>query len=385
MSSPSYSNILCIRPDNMGDIIMSGPAIRALKQSFGARITLLASPMGRPVTPLVPAIDETIVAGLPWTPAKAGPSELSGLVNLLQSKKFDLAVIFTVYSQSPLPAALLCWQAGIPARAAWCRENPYALLTHWLPDPEPYQTIRHQVERDLLLVRHLGADTADRRLSLKQDPDATRTLDARLKTLSLDRSKDYIVLHPGVSEQRREYPLEGWIELARKLHAQTQLPLLVTGGAAEREKTEQLVAEAGKGIHSLAGVLTLAESVALISHGRLLITVNTIASHIAAAVGTPVFVLYAMTNPQHTPWQADGKVFPFGVDRSSWSRNEVIRYVCEQKKADSLPNPTPEEIVDAAVKLLNPTKLTTHPAHPPAIHRAGTTSGGSAAGPAPAP
>ncbi len=66
---------------------------------------------------------------------------------------FDAAVIFTVYSQSPLPAAMLCYLAGIPRRLAHCRENPYALLSDWLREPEPQQRTRHEVERQLDLVR----------------------------------------------------------------------------------------------------------------------------------------------------------------------------------------------------------------------------------------
>mgnify|MGYP003350186482 CR=1 FL=1 len=65
------------------------------------------------------------------------------------------AVIFTVYSQNPLPAALFATWAGIPLRLAYCRENPYALLTDWVPEPEPESFIRHEVQRQIDLV---GAD-----------------------------------------------------------------------------------------------------------------------------------------------------------------------------------------------------------------------------------
>ncbi len=58
---------------------------------------------------------------------------------------FDAAVIFTVYSQNPLPAAFLCYLAGIPLRLAHCRENPYQFLTDWVKDTEPEQNVRHEV------------------------------------------------------------------------------------------------------------------------------------------------------------------------------------------------------------------------------------------------
>src|SRR5437764_4379307 len=111
----SCKKLLCIRTDNMGDIMMSGPAIRALKESIGCSITLLVSKQGAPICSSVPGIDNFIVSDIPWS--KSSPMELNGSVEALakELKKhtFDGAVIFTVYSQSALPAALCVFMAGI--------------------------------------------------------------------------------------------------------------------------------------------------------------------------------------------------------------------------------------------------------------------------------
>ncbi|HEX8460355.1 MAG TPA: glycosyltransferase family 9 protein, partial [Segetibacter sp.] len=146
--------ILVIRADNMGDLIMNGPAISALKTTFSAKITVLTSSMAAGIAPHLPCIDEVIVFDLPWVKAKAvaGSDEIFHLVKQLKQKKFDAVVIFTVFSQNPLPAAMIAYMAGIPLRLAYCRENPYELLTDWVPDKEPYSFIQHQVERDLNLV-----------------------------------------------------------------------------------------------------------------------------------------------------------------------------------------------------------------------------------------
>src|SRR5438046_1714971 len=93
-------HILCIRADNMGDLIMTGPALRALKNSFHCRITVLTSAMGNVIAPFVEEIDETIVCDLPWVKTKSeqSPADLMNTIELLQRKQFDAAVIFTVYS-----------------------------------------------------------------------------------------------------------------------------------------------------------------------------------------------------------------------------------------------------------------------------------------------
>ena len=71
---------------------------------------------------------------------------------MLSARRFDAAVIFTVYSQSPLPAALLLLQAGVPLRLAHCRENPYGLLTQWGREREPaersWTTIRNRERQE---------------------------------------------------------------------------------------------------------------------------------------------------------------------------------------------------------------------------------------------
>ena len=112
----SLKNILCVRLDNMGDVLMSQPAMRALKESVpGRKITLLTSSAGASIAPFIPEVDETIPFDVPWvkTNERNGEQELLVLANELRSRRFDAAVVFTVYSQNPLPAAMLCDLAGI--------------------------------------------------------------------------------------------------------------------------------------------------------------------------------------------------------------------------------------------------------------------------------
>src|SRR5918911_1912466 len=156
--------LLCVRLDSIGDVLMSTPAMRALRQSLGCQVTLLTSAAGAAVAPFVPEVDDTIVFAAPWMKATGvRPTHDAGMIATLAARQFDAAVIFTVYSQNPLPAAMLCHLAGIPRRLAHCRENPYQLLTDWVPDPEPQQFTRHEVRRQLDLVAAVGCRTADER------------------------------------------------------------------------------------------------------------------------------------------------------------------------------------------------------------------------------
>src|SRR4051812_9787910 len=96
-------NILCIRLDNMGDVLMSSPAIRALKETFNCKITLLTSSVGKAIAPFIPTIDEVIQYDVPWVKneEKIVDNSFLQIVNQLKKKRFDAAVIFTVFSQNP--------------------------------------------------------------------------------------------------------------------------------------------------------------------------------------------------------------------------------------------------------------------------------------------
>src|SRR5690348_10129453 len=95
-------NLLCVRLDNMGDLLMSGPAITALKQTFSCSITVLTSSAAAPVARHMPAVDEVMIWNVPWMKLNGSTNHSTwDLVAALQNRKFDAAIIFTVFSQNP--------------------------------------------------------------------------------------------------------------------------------------------------------------------------------------------------------------------------------------------------------------------------------------------
>jgi lipopolysaccharide heptosyltransferase II len=347
-------NILCVRLDSLGDVLMTTPAIRALKESGpDRRITLLASPAGAEATALVPEIDDVLVYEAPWmkaTPPHVDSTPERGMVNRLRRLRFDAAVIFTVYSQNPLPAAFLCYLAGIPMRLAHCHENPYQLLTHWVRDPEPATVIRHEVQRQLDLVAAIGSRTPDQRLSLRFSDSAHQQALRLLREVGVNRRQRWVVIHPGASAASRRYPEEGFAEVARRLVMDHACQVVFSGSEDERGLIEQIRASMGVHSTSLAGRLTLAELAAALSLAPLLIANNTGPVHVAAAVGTPVVDLYALTNPQHTPW---------GVSRRVLFHDVPCKYcyqsICPEGHHNCLRQVAPDAIVAAACELLGVT------------------------------
>lgn len=345
--------ILCIRPDNMGDLLMSAPAIAALKETFGCHITLLTSSMAKDMASFLPTVDECLVWNVPWVKGTEtfDPKKFWDLTLALRERKFDAAVIFTVFSQNPLPTAMLATLAGIPDKLAYCRENPYQLLTHWLPEEEPYRFIRHQVRRDLDQVAAVGAHVSDERITIRAT-SCEREVAQKLAAAGVEATQRWVIFHPGASEKKREYPTELWIEAGKAIASTLGFQIVITGVSNENALAHEIAAGIGPSARNLAGVFSLEELITLIRQSSLLISVNTGTVHIAAAVRTKVIVLYALTNPQHAPWKAIGKVLPYSVPNDMLSRNAVLGYVQDEYFGGVQCMVWPDDIVEACYELL---------------------------------
>ncbi len=304
--------ILCVRLDSIGDVLMTTPALRALKETVPDReLVLLTGSVAGQVAPLVPAIDRCLVYDAPWIKATAPRMtqvEDFVMIRRLREEQFDAAVIFTVFSQNPMASALLCYLAGIPLRLAHCRENPYQLLTDWVKDPEPETGIRHEVKRQLDLVAAIGCSTFDQRLSLKVPAASEISVARLLREKEINTSERLVVIHPGASAPSRRYDPHKFRSVASALVSDLSCQIVFTGQDNERALIEGIQNDLDVPSESFIGTLELAEIAALIGRADVLVTNNTGPAHIAAAVGTPVVDLYALTNPQHTPWQVPNRV-----------------------------------------------------------------------------
>jgi ADP-heptose:LPS heptosyltransferase len=344
-----YSKILCIRTDNLGDVLMTEPALRSLKRGASNRqIHLLTSSTGSTAARLIGSIDKIMVCDAPWISNKSTPNELPDLISKLKHEAYDGAVIFTVYSQSPLPAAMICYMAGIVNVASYCRENPYKLISTWIPDDEPLFRIRHEVTRQLDLANHLGGARLSKKIKINIHPEVVENLKQKLHTIT---TAPFILVHPGVSEKRRQFPWELYAEAIDLIRTDIGMDVLLTGSESEIALAEKIAGVCGSGVLSVAGMFSLHEFAALISLSPLLIANNSGPVHLAAATGTPVVVLYAQTNPQHTPWMVDHVLLPFDVPECHRSKNTIVQFAHE-KSFNPVNMIEPRKIADAAKLLL---------------------------------
>jgi ADP-heptose:LPS heptosyltransferase len=241
--------------------------------------------------------------------------------------------------------------AGIPRRLAYCRENPYGLLTDWIPDPEPFDLVRHQVKRDLDLVHYIGASGSDD-IAIDLPLYAELTLVEKMTSAGVDVNRPWILFHPGVSEKKREFPIDQWMECARKIIDRFNCQIIISGSQNERQLAKKIQSVFSANIFPMTGELTLEEYIMLIKIAPLIVSVNTATVHIAAATKTKTIVLYASTNPQHTPWKTPGKVLTFPVAEHLQSKNVILQFVHQNYYRDQICEATPENILQAVESLL---------------------------------
>lgn len=354
-------SILAVRLDGIGDLLMTTPALRALKASTANRsLTLLTSASGATLARELPFVDDVISIAAPWMKSADASSVAAqatlALVERLRSHAFDAAVIFTVCTQSALPAALLLQLCGIPRRAAYCRENPYGLLTDWQPelDRDVRIGVRHEVRRQIDLVESLGVRVADRRLQFPVSEDARARMIAKAVDAGMDPARAWLVVHPGATAPSRRYPADKLGDAIAALASGGRFQIAIAGGHEDVASAQALAARARDAV-ALAGRLDLPELAALIEAAEIVVCNNSAPAHIAAAVGTPVVDLYALTNPQHTPWRVAHRLLFRDVDCKG-----CLKSVCPQGHHRCLAGVEPQEIVDAVDELAAPGKRVAH-------------------------
>jgi len=342
--------VVAMRLDNIGDVIMTGPALRAVRDTLPhAHLTLLASPSGQAAARLLPGIDQV----LPWRSVwqdlghlAFDPAREFGFIQILQALRFDAAIIFTSFSQTPHVAAYACYLAGIPLRLGEPKDFGGSVLTDTPPSPSPFET--HQAERNLRLVESVGFRAQARSLAVQIPPEAHCRARELLAQAGLGEGTSYVVLSPWASCQARTYPRFGAV--GRLLEKASGLPLVVTGSLTASDRPS-LIAEIGPRAIDLVGQTTVADLAALIAGASLVLTNNTATMHLADACRIPQVVLYSGTDLEEQWAPRDG---PARLLRRPTACHPCYRFTCPHN-LECL-DIEPEEVTACALDMLcNPT------------------------------
>ena len=362
--------ILAVRLDNLGDVLLATPAIHAIAESLpDAAITLLTSTAGAQAGRLNPDVAEVWVHEAPWVdPWRSvpfDPDREQRLIERLREGRFDAAVIFTSFRQSPLPAAYACYLAGIPLRLGVTEDTPGSLLTTRHRRPEDRM---HEVEHGLDLVAQVGFHATASNLVLRVPEEARRRVLGLAPWPNAPRGWGHlreaagplVVVHPGCSMPARTYPAGQYAEVVERLVADLGARVVFTGAGDERDLLHsihhQLTLPARRATATFLGDGAFADLCALIEEANAIVTNNTGPMHIAAALRTPVVALFALTNPpeEWRPWHVPHRLL----------FHDVPCRLCYQKVCpythDCLRLVAPATVVEAVAELLAATGASEH-------------------------
>ena len=283
-------NVVAVRQDNNGDVLLAGPALRAMAAT-AARVTLVCGPSGAAAAAELPGIAEIACFAAAWIeaePQRVDPAGTAAFVERMRSANFDAAVIFTSFHQSALPMALLLRLAGVPRISAISTDYPGSLLDlrHRIDDDV------HEVERALSLAAAAG---------FALPPHDDGRLAMRVAAVNPAAPlRPYVVVHPGATVPARAWSPERNRALVQRLR-QRGTTVVVTGGPAERALCDDV---AGDGALNLAGATDFSTLARIIADADAIVVGNTGAAHVAAAVRTLVVSLFPPTIPavRFRPW-----------------------------------------------------------------------------------
>ena len=297
MSMPeTLENILIIKPSSLGDIVLTLPALTALRKSFpDAKISWLIRPEFAPLLENNPHLTDIIafdrkLLGKAWFHPYAFASLLS-LISRLRRSKFDAVIDL----QGLFRTASLAWLSGCKKRfgMANARELAHVFYTHKV-DQDEYCI--HLVDYYLKIIQTAGAFETQVQFILPQDPIAADAISSLLTSLGV-RPDNYAVFVPGSAHTDKCWPIQRFAALADKISSRFHLPTVAVGTASEKDTVESLKNLANVPIANLAGQTSLSELVALLKAARLVVSNDTGPGHIAAALAVPLVMIFGRSNP----------------------------------------------------------------------------------------
>jgi len=308
--------ILLIRPDHLGDLVMTTPVLAALKQHApGAHITMMVGPWSSEVIARHPAIDRLIICPFPGFQRAAQKALapyvlLFSIAKLLRRRQYDLAI--NLRPDFWWGAALL-YLARIPRRVGYAVEPGKPFLTHTLPFQSPeHATVSnlHLASAALQILGYLPLEEpyTPERYPLQFIPtvEEYKWVTEFLKKEGIKTTTPIVVIHPGSGAAVKLWRTQGWSAcadaLTKSLTIDPPVRIMLTGSKNERPMLEE-IADGMESPALLVTSATIGQLAALLGRALVVLSVDSGPLHLAVAQGTPTVQLFGPTDPRiFGPW-----------------------------------------------------------------------------------
>jgi len=374
-SHPSPRSIVVIRPDHLGDLLFTTPAIRLLREAFPqARITYLVGPWSRAVIENNPHVDEIALCPFPGFTRQKKQSVFEPYVILLRyarqlrQRDFDLAIVLRF---DHWWGALLAYLAGIPRRVGY----DVAEVRPFLTDIMPYSSKRHEVEQNLALVGRvssfgfrvsgcrgqacpeLGQRIANWPLEFNLTAEDEGFAEGYLVGHGVGDGDLLTGIHPGAGAPVKLWKNEAWAQVADTLAQRYGAKIILTGSAeefslcraiAEGMTTKPIVA---------AGETSLGGLAAILARCRLVLGVDSGPLHLAVAVDTPTVHLFGPVDSRaFGPWGDPAHHIVVTSEMDCIPCNRLDYSPAELHQHSCVRNITVEQVLGAVERLIKAQK-----------------------------
>jgi lipopolysaccharide heptosyltransferase II len=286
--------ILITRTDKIGDVVVSTPAVKALRHVFPkAFIAFMAEKPAFELLKDNPYIDEIIVSD-----KKGSEKNLAGFIKLilkLRKKKFDTAVIL----HPTVRVHLSCFLAGIPRRIGYDRKLGW-LLTDRVRHIKQ-QGLKHEVEYNFDVLHRLGVNEKPSRPEIFISAAVESKVAALFKKAGIIQGLDLYALNPWASCSSKRWPIERFAEVAQWLLDQRNTGIVIIGDGNCQKAAGRLTASLKGNTYDLTGRTSLSELACVLSKCKALISNDSGPMHVGAAVGTKVVVVFGRKEPGLAP------------------------------------------------------------------------------------
>ncbi len=294
---PGTDRILVIQLGDIGDVVLTSPSLRALKEALpGARVTALVRKGYGSLLAADPHVSGIVEAARGKGRLSELGRESAALVRRLRQARFDLVIDLRTGDRG----ALLAWLTGAPVRVV--RRDRDAPFWHRLAFTHPVDLVLGERpahpggDQSLRILRAIGIDTDDTRPRLYVPDESLAAVRALLSRDGGGRHPRLVTVNPFSRWKYKEWGHDGWVDLLDWLWTARGLPAAVIGSREEAGAAGAIAARCAAPVINLAGKTSLGELAALLSLSCLHVGVDSAAPHIAAAVGTPTVTIFGPTD-----------------------------------------------------------------------------------------
>jgi len=320
-------HILVLQLDEIGDVLLSTPALHYLRKAFPqAKIDVAVRPGGEKVLAENPDVDNLITVDISRFSAGASFQDFkkAKLAAAQIRKKSDVDYDLGIDLRSDLRTIYILYKLGVKARVSQAiRSGGF-----WLTNEAPFAGQQHEVERKLGIarfVRKIDASTFNDKLRFYVSEANRHEAQSVLRQNGISAAEKFVVMHIFAGWQPKEWPQNRFAEMADYLYQQYDLRSVIIGTEAEARRIDASALNR-EGVINIAGQTSLAETAAIIESAQLFIGNDSGPMHLAAAVHTPVVALFGQNTPKrYVPWRCPAEVLYHEVECSPCPQTECKR------------------------------------------------------------